>query len=170
MQLHAKLFTLRLVSLHAHPSAVVWHRRKVDFVGRLDSAQLIPSSNCKRSANCAAVTGSGVSSPGAYEAQMSDSDQVLRLFKGLSITDDEQIHVTNLAELEQHLQNWLATEGTSMIGFKKLLRNHAICLGNFTAYHSQKALKQALRTDPSLIVSRKKAKKYKLVKQCLTIL
>ena len=101
---------------------------------------------------------------------MSKSDDVLPLFKGLSISDDEQMHVTSLAELEQQLQSWLESEGTSMTSFKKLLRKHAICLGNFTAYHSQKALKQALRTDPDLIVSKKKAKKYKLVKQCLVVL
>ena len=134
----------------------------------LDSAQLILSGN--RSANRAAVAGSSVR--GTYsEAQMSESDQVLRLFKGLSISgDDDQMHVTSLAELEQQLQSWLGTAGTSMTSFKKLLRKHAICLGNFTAYHSQKSLKQALRTDPALIVSKKKAKKYKLVKQCLTVL
>ena len=102
-------------------------------------------------------------------AQMTGSEQVLRLFKGLSISDTDHFHVTSLAELEQQLQDWMETEATSMTSFKKLLRDHAICLGNFTAYHSQKALKQALRADPALIVSRKKAKKYKLVKQCLTV-
>lgn len=100
----------------------------------------------------------------------SDSEKVLRLFEGLSITESgaDHIHVTSLEELEQHLQDWFESEGMSMKTFKKLLREYAICLGNFTAYHSQKALKHALRADPDLIVSRKEAKKYKLVKQCLT--
>ena len=168
MQSQTKLLTLPLVSLHTRASAVVRHRRKIfAFARRLDSAQLILSGNCKRSAICAAVAGSSVRGTHS-EAQMSKSDDVLRLFKGLSISDDDQMHVTNLAKLEQQLQIWLGTEGTSMTSFKKLLREHAICLGNFTAYHSQKALKQALRTDPALIVSKKKAKKYQLVKQCLT--
>ena len=101
---------------------------------------------------------------------MSENEQVLRLFKGLSINNDAQFHVTSLAELENQLQNWLETENTSMRSFKKLLRDYAICLGNFTAYHSQKDLKNALRSDPALIVSRRKVKKYKLVKQCLTVL
>lgn len=101
---------------------------------------------------------------------MADNEQILRLFKGLDISDEDQIHVTTLAELEEHLAIWLETEGTSMTSFKKLLHSHAICLGNFTAYHSQKALKTALRSDAALIVPRKKAKKYKLVKYCLTVL
>ena len=102
------------------------------------------------------------------KAQMSDNEQILRLFKGLGISDEDRIHVTTLAELEAHLESWLETEGTSMTSFKKLLHNHAICLGNFTAYHNQKALKTALRSNRALIVPREKAKKYKLVKHCLT--
>ncbi|KAL3161578.1 hypothetical protein ABBQ32_010440 [Trebouxia sp. C0010 RCD-2024] len=100
----------------------------------------------------------------------SDSEQILRLFNGLSVTesDTDHIHNKSLAELENHLQQWFDSEMMSMTAFKKLMRDHAICLGNFTAYHSQKALKQALREDPSLIVSKNKAKKYKLVRRCLT--
>ncbi|KAL3160323.1 hypothetical protein ABBQ38_009712 [Trebouxia sp. C0009 RCD-2024] len=100
----------------------------------------------------------------------SNSEQVLRLFERLSVADSDADHlqVRSLAELEKHLQIWFESGVMSMTTFKKQLRDHAICLGNFTAYHSQQALKHALRTDRDLIVSRKKAKKYKFVKQCLT--
>lgn len=152
----------------ARHSAIGWNRRKeVCVTGRLGSAQLVRISNRYVKAATVACSDARGTLP---EAQMSDSEHILRLFKGLGISDNDQIHVKSLAELEEHLTRWLETEGTSMTSFKKLLRNHAICLGNFTAYHNQKALKIALRSNPALIVSRKKAKRYKLVKQCLTIL
>ena len=99
-----------------------------------------------------------------------ETELVLRLFEGLSIRDVAGGRSVSLAELDRQLQEWHEQEGISMNKFKEIIRAHAICLGDCKAYHSQKALKQALQADPSKIVSKRKAKRYKFVKKCLTIL
>lgn len=117
----------------------------------------------------------GVRSVGAtleYAAtnDVDDSESVLRLFEDLTISSVADGRIVSLSELDRQLQDWYEQEGISMKKFKGLLRTHAICLGDCQAYHSQAALKQGLRADPSKIISRQKAKQYKFVKQCLTIL
>ena len=113
----------------------------------------------------------GVRPAGATkDADDSERLSVLRLFEDLSISSVADGHIVSLSELDRQLQNWYEQEGISMKKCKDLLRTHAICLGDCQAYHSQEALKQALRADPSKIISRKKAKQYKFVKKCLTIL
>jgi hypothetical protein len=111
----------------------------------------------------------GLRSAGATK-DVDDSESVLRLFEDLTISSVADGRIVSLSELDRQLQDWYEQEGISMKKFKDLLRTHAICLGDCQAYHSQEALKRALRADPSKIISRQKAKQYKFVKQCLTIL
>jgi len=99
-----------------------------------------------------------------------DSESVLRLFEDLTISSVADGRIVSLSELDRQLRDWYEQEGISMKKFKDLLQTHAICLGDCQAYHSQEALKQALRADPSKIISRQKAKQYKFVKKCLIIL
>ncbi len=106
----------------------------------------------------------------ATTKDVDDSESVLRLFEGLAISSVADGRIVSLSELDRQLQEWYEQEEISMTKFKDLLRTHAICLGDCQAYHSQKALKQALRADPSKIIARHKAKQYKFVKQCLTML
>ena len=106
----------------------------------------------------------------ATTKDVDDSEIVLRLFEGLAISSIADGRIVSLSELDRQLQEWYEQEGISMKKFKDLLRTHAICLGACQAYHSQKALTQALRADPSKIISRQKAKQYSFVKKCLTIL
>ena len=105
-----------------------------------------------------------------YSAAFDESEQILNLFEGLSISSGKSGGATSLPELDRHLQQWHEREGISMTKFKEVIRQEAICLGNMKAYQNQNALKEALRADQSKIVSRKKAKQYKYVRQCLTIL
>lgn len=109
--------------------------------------------------------------PHAAADDRDDSESVLRLFEGLSLSGEgDEGGICSLAELDRQLREWYEQEGISKKKFKKLIRSHAICLGDCKPYHSQKALKQALRADRSKIIPRDKAKSYEFVKLCLTIL
>jgi len=99
-----------------------------------------------------------------------ESERVLHLFEALSISGVANGRAVSLVELDRQLQEWHEQEGISMKKFKGLIRAHAICLGDCKAYHSQKALKQALLANRRNIISREKAKQYKYVRQYLTIL
>ena len=108
--------------------------------------------------------------PHATTVDRDDSESVLRMFQDLSLSGVSEGRIVSLSELDRQIREWYEQEGVSMKKFKEVIRTHAICLGDCKAYHGQKALKQALRADPSKIISREKAKRYKFVKQCLTIL
>eukprot|EP01083_Nonionella_stella_P234628 825790_1 len=72
-----------------------------------------------------------------------------------------------LDDLNRQLKILAETKGLSMNKIRAIMRKKAICLRNGKQYKNTHALRAALRNNYRLIVSAKKAKKYKYVKFCL---
>lgn len=99
-------------------------------------------------------------------------EDILNRIQTLSITAEQSglQGRDRLAMLNEDLKQWYEVEGLSMTKFKQVVQDSAICLSDLKHYHSRKALRRALKEDPSKIVPRAHAKQFKYVKMCLVIL
>lgn len=109
-----------------------------------------------------------------YATESEDEmDVILSRIRGLSISSAAQPGLKSrswLSKLNQNLEQWHEEEGMSMTTFKKVVKEHAICLSDLKVYGSRGALQRALRLDPSKRVRLAQAKQYKYVKICLVTL
>lgn len=114
-----------------------------------------------------AMQGLAVSTNGTAPSTSEDYRSVLEAVTA-SRTSKKKSHT--LAALDDELRKLHELKGTSFGSFKKEIKHRGICLSNCREYGSARALAEALRNNRKLIVSRKDAKEFKYVKQCLVSL
>ena len=76
----------------------------------------------------------------------------------------------SLERLDRQLQTLHDTMGISLTKMRKIIKRKGICLKNCVEYGSMNALKQKLRSNRRLIVSKNQAKQFKYVKSCLVMI